>query len=345
MFGLIQITVWHWLGFIALVLVLLALDLGLFHRRAHVVKYREALMWTGIWVCLALAFALALRPLRGEKETLEFLTGYLIELSLSMDNVFVIALIFAYFRVPANQQHRVLFWGILGALVMRGSMILVGAALISVIHWVLYLLGLLILYSGIKMLFARTEVAPEKNRVIRWVRKFYPVAPHLDGQKLVTQWNGKRALTPLALVLVMIETSDLVFALDSIPAIFAVTTKPFIVFTSNVFAILGLRSLYFVLAGAIGYFRYLKYGLSLVLVFIGVKMLLDPHEGVPPLPFQVEIPISTSLLVVGGILLVSMVASAVAAQREEKKGARSVPVLSPKAEGRNPKEGRIPKSE
>lgn len=340
MLGLVQLTVWHWIGFVALVLVLLALDLGLFHRRAHVVKYREALMWTGVWLCLALAFALALRPMRGQKETLEFLTGYLIELSLSLDNVFVIALIFAYFQVPANQQHRVLFWGILGALVMRGFMILVGAALIATIHWVLYLLGLLILYSGIKMLFARTEVSPEKNRVIRWVRKLYPVSPNLDGQKLFTQWNGRRALTPLALVLVMVETSDLVFALDSIPAIFAVTTKPFIVFTSNVFAILGLRSLYFVLAGAIGYFRYLKYGLSLVLVFIGVKMLLDPHEGVPPLPFQVEIPISTSLIVVGGILVISMVASVVAGQREKKH-----PPPATQA-GTNPKpEGRIPKSE
>lgn len=338
MLGLVQITAWHWIGFIALVIALLALDLGLFHRRAHVVRYREALMWTGVWFCLALGFALALRPMRGQRESLEFLTGYLIELSLSLDNVFVIALIFSYFQVPANQQHRVLFWGILGALVMRGLMIGVGAALIATIHWVLYLLGLLILYSGIKMLFAKTEVAPEKNRVIRWVRKLYPVAPQLDGQKLFTQWNGRRALTPLALVLVMIETSDLVFALDSIPAIFAVTTKAFIVFTSNMFAILGLRSLYFVLAGAIGYFRYLKYGLSLVLVFIGVKMILDPHEGVPPLPFQIEIPISTSLIVVGSILLASMVASVVAAQREKKR------TSSPKAEVRGPKEGRNSRS-
>jgi len=339
MVGLVQLTAWHWIGFIVLVLALLALDLGLFHRRAHVVRYREALMWTGVWLCLALGFALALRPMRGQKESLEFLTGYLIELSLSLDNVFVIALIFSYFQIPANHQHRVLFWGILGALVMRGFMIGVGAALIATIHWVLYLLGLLILYSGIKMLFVKREVEPEKNRVVWWVRKLYPVTPHLDGQKLFTQWNGKRALTPLALVLVMIETSDLVFALDSIPAIFAVTTKPFIVFTSNMFAILGLRSLYFVLAGAIGYFRYLKYGLSLVLVFIGVKMILDPHEGVPPLPFQIEIPISTSLIVVGSILLASMVASVVAAQREKKRAS------SPKPEGGGPKEGRNPKRE
>src|SRR5262249_48109572 len=186
-------------------------------------------------------------------------------------------------------------------------------------HWVLYLLGLLIVYSGIKMLLAKSEVDPEKNRVIRWVRKVYPVTPHLDGQKFLTEWNGRTALTPLALVLVMVETTDLVFALDSIPAIFAVTTKPFIVFTSNVFAILGLRTLYFVLAGAIGYFRFLKVGLSVVLVFIGVKMLLDPHDREPPLWFQMDIPISISLLVVAGIILTSIIASVVAARLDNKR--------------------------
>lgn len=318
MLALVEIGWWHWLGFISCVVIFLGLDLGVFHRRAHVVRFQEALAWTLVWFCLAMLFASVLKPLRGEKESLEFLTGYLIELSLSMDNVFVIALIFAYFRIPTIQQHRVLFWGILGALLMRGTMIGVGVALITWLHWVLYLLGLLILCSGIKMLFTETEVEPEKSRLIRLVRRFYPVAPELDGQKFVTQWNGKTALTPLALVLVMVETTDLVFALDSIPAIFAVTTKPFIVFTSNVFAILGLRSLYFVLAGAIGYFRYLKYGLSIVLVFIGVKMLLDPHDRVPPLWFQVEIPISVSLLTVAAIILISMVLSVTAAHREKK---------------------------
>jgi tellurite resistance protein TerC len=189
-----------------------------------------------------------------------------------------------------------------------------------VLHWILWVLGAFLVFSGIKMLFAKTGVDPEKNRIIRLVRKFYPVSPELEGQKFVTFWNGKRALTPLALVLVMVETTDLVFAVDSIPAIFAVTTKPFIVFTSNVFAILGLRTLYFVLAGAIGYFRYLKYGLSIVLVFIGVKMLLDPHDREPPLWFQVDIPISISLIVVAGIIVVSMVLSIVVAQREERSG-------------------------
>jgi tellurite resistance protein TerC len=324
MLALIEITWWHWVGFICCVLIFLGLDLGVFHRRAHVVKFREALAWSAVWFSLAMLFAAGLHPMRGAREALEFLTGYLIELSLSMDNVFVIALIFSYFQIPSVLQHRVLFWGILGALVMRGVMIALGVALITWLHWVLYLLGIFILYTGIRMLFVETEVDPEKNRVIRWVRKVYPVTPHLEGQKFLTQWNGKRALTPLALVLLMVETSDLVFAVDSIPAIFAVTTKPFIVFTSNVFAILGLRTMYFVLAGAIGYFRYLKTGLSVALVFIGVKMLLDPHDREPPLWFQVDIPISISLLVIGGIILVSMILSVVAARKEKRTGKRPV---------------------
>ncbi len=318
MLALVEITPWHWIGFIACVLVFLALDLGLFHRQAHVVKFREALAWTAVWFSTAMLFAGALRPLRGQKEALEFVTGYLIELSLSMDNVFVIALIFAYFQIPGRYQHRVLFWGIVGALVMRGLMIGAGAALIAWFQWILYVLGAFVLFTGVKMLFVQTEVHPEKNRVVKWVRKLYPVTPHLDGQKFITTWEGRRALTPLALVLVMVETTDLIFAMDSIPAIFAVTTKPFIVFTSNVFAILGLRSLYFVLAGALEYFRYLKVGLSLVLVFIGVKMLLDPHGKHPPLWFQVEIPISVSLLVVGGIILISIAVSIVTSRRKKR---------------------------
>jgi tellurite resistance protein TerC len=318
MLALVEITPWHWVGFIACVLVFLALDLGLFHRHAHVVKFREALLWTSVWFFLAMLFALGLKPLRGNKEALEFVTGYLIELSLSMDNVFVIALLFAYFQIPDRYQHRVLFWGIVGALIMRGLMIGAGVALISWLQWILYLLGAFVLFTGIKMLFVETKVHPEKNRVVKWVRKLYPVSPHLDGQKFVTVWQGRRALTPLALVLVMVETTDLIFALDSIPAIFAVTTKPFIVFTSNVFAILGLRSLYFVLAGALDYFRYLKVGLSLVLVFIGVKMLLDPHDNDPPRWFQVDIPISVSLLVVGGIILISIVLSITTGRRNQR---------------------------
>ncbi len=317
MLAVAEITAWHWFAFITCVLVFLALDLGVFHRRAHVVRFKEALLWTGVWFGLAMLFALALKPLRGDREALEFLTGYLIELSLSMDNVFVIALIFAYFRVPPEHQHRVLYWGILGALIMRGVMIGAGVALIAWLHWVLYLFGLLLIYSGIKMALVQTNVEPEKNRVIRLARRLYPVTPELHGQKFMTHWNGRSALTPLALVLLTVETTDLIFALDSIPAIFAVTTKPFIVFTSNVFAILGLRSLYFVLAGAIAYFRYLKYGLALVLVFVGLKMLLDPHDR-PPHWFQVEIPIGVSLMAVAGIILLSIALSVAAAHREKK---------------------------
>jgi len=330
MLATVEITGWHWFGFISCVLIFLALDLGVFHRRAHVVSFKEALAWTSVWFTMAMLFGLviapAVAPNWGRQQTFEFITGYLIELSLSMDNVFVIALIFTYFCIPPQYQHRVLFWGILGALIMRGAMIGAGVALIFLLHWVLYLFGGLLIYSGIKMMLVEPEVNPEKNKVIALARKFFPITPNLDGQKFISPLNGRPALTPLALVLLMVETTDLLFALDSIPAIFAVTTKPFIVFTSNVFAILGLRSLYFVLAGAIGYFRYLKYGLSLVLVFIGVKMLLDPHHkplgpgeiAPPPKWFQMDIPISMSLLIVAGIILLSVLLSLFAAAREKK---------------------------
>lgn len=322
MIATVEITVWHWAGFIACVLVFLALDLGLFHRKAHTVKFKEALAWSAVWFSLAMLFALGLVPLRGRQEALQFVTGYMVELSLSMDNVFVIALLFAYFRIPRDYQHRVLYWGILGALIMRGLMIGVGVALISLVDWILYVFGAFLLYSGIKMLFVQTEVHPEKNRVVRWVRKVYPVTPELHGQKFVTLWEGRKALTPLALVLVMVETTDLLFAVDSVPAVFAVTRKPFIVFTSNVFAILGLRSLYFLLADAIGYFRYLKYGLPVVLVFMGVEMLLDPHDRLPPLWFQIDIPTSVSLLVVAGILLISVVLSVLVGGRQKRQRMR-----------------------
>jgi tellurite resistance protein TerC len=323
MLGVIDISAWHWLGFIACVVVFLALDLGVFHKHAHTVKFREAFIWSCVWFSLAMAFSLGIRQMRGNGEAMEFLTGYIIELALSMDNVFVIALIFSYFRVPSEHQHRVLFWGILGALVMRGVMILAGVALISRVHWLLWVCGAFLLYTGLKTLFVESEVDPEKSRVLQVVRKFYPISPHMDGQKFLTKWNGRNALTPLALVLVLVETSDLIFAVDSIPAVFSVTTKPFIVFTSNVFAILGLRSLYFVLAGAIRYFRYLKYGLSVVLILVGVKMLIAPH-AVPgqehqPLWFQVEIPVWISLLAIAGIIVGSMLLSVVSTRRENGK--------------------------
>ena len=327
MLAVMPITPWHWVAFIVCVIVFLALDLGLFHRHAHTVKFREAIIWSAIWFSVAMLFALGLKHFRGQKEALEFTTGYLIELSLSMDNVFVIALIFAFFRIPSEYQHRVLYWGILGALVMRGAMIGVGVALISMVDWILYVFGAFLLYSGIKLLFVEPHVEPEKSRVVRLARKLYPITPALDGQKFVTTWQGKRALTPLALVLLMVETTDLLFAVDSVPAVFAVTRKPFIVFTSNVFAILGLRSLYFLLAGAMGYFRYLKYGLPLVLVFMGVEMLLDSHDRVPHRWYQVDIPTSVSLLVVAGILFLSIVLSITAAQRDKRRGK-----ANPKAE-------------
>ncbi len=333
----IEITPIHWVGFIVVVLLLLSLDLGVFHRRAHVVRFQEALVWTAIWFTLAMVFTFTfVQPNMGEKKAILFITGYITELSLSMDNVFVIALIFSYFRIPGELQHRVLFWGILGALIMRGLMILAGVGLIERFHWILYFFGVFLLYTGVKMIFTEEEgVHPEKNPVIRLARRIYPVTTTFDGQRFFTRFNGRRALTPLAIVLLMVETTDLVFAVDSIPAIFGLTTDSFIVFTSNIFAILGLRSLYFVLAGAIGYFRYLKIGLSVVLVFIGVKMLLDPHvpeAGVAPpkkLWFQVEIDPSISLAVVVSIILTSIVFSLIVARRE---AARSPSDQSPEAD-------------
>ena len=318
MLALIQITPLHWAGFIACILFFLALDLGVLNRTAHVVKFKEALTWSIVWCVLAMLFAAALVPLRGKEEAVEFVTGYIIELSLSMDNVFVIALIFTFFRVEQKFQHRVLFWGILGALVMRGAMILAGAALIQRFQWTLYFFGAFLLFTGVKMLFTDDEgVEPEKNPVIKLARRWFPVAEGNHAEKFLIRLNGRRMITTLFLVLLMVETTDLIFALDSIPAIFAVTTKPFIVFTSNVFAILGLRSLYFVLAGAIDYFRYLKIGLSVVLIFIGAKMLLTPH-GESHQWFQVEIPTAVSLLVIAGILTTAILASAIAAKREKR---------------------------
>jgi tellurite resistance protein TerC len=322
--GQIEITLWHWVVFILCVLFFLALDLGVFHRRAHTVKFKEALGWTAVWVTTSFAFGLFLAPEVVEgwtrRETVEFITGYIIELSLSMDNVFVIALIFTYFRVPSQYQHRVLFWGILGALIMRGVMIAAGAALVQRFQWTLYLFGAFLVITGMRMLFVSDDgVRPEKNPFLRLARKCIPVTPDFEGQNFTSRMNGNFALTPLALVLLVVETTDLVFAVDSIPAIFAVTTKPFIIFTSNVFAILGLRSLYFVLAGMIDYFRYLKVGLSLVLAFIGVKMLLAPH-GEHEYPFQVKIDTNVSLLVVASIILTSIVFSVVVTQREKHPG-------------------------
>ena len=298
----ITITPLHWAGFIVCVLLFLALDLGVFHRRAHVVRFKEALMWTAIWFAIAMLFAGALVRWKDQDHAVEFVTGYLIELSLSMDNVFVIALLFTYFKVPSEHQHRVLFWGIMGALLMRGFMIGAGAALVVRFQWVLYVFGAFLIFSGIKMFFANEGgVEPENNLVLKLARKLFPVSEQFKGPKFFTTLNGRRALTPLALVLLMVETTDLVFALDSIPAIFGVTQKAFIVFTSNVFAILGLRSLYFVLANAIDNFRFLKYGLAVVLVFIGAKMLAEKWD--------VHISTMLALSIVASIILFSILLS------------------------------------
>jgi tellurite resistance protein TerC len=318
MLGFIEITPWHWAGFIACILIFLVLDLGVFHRGSHVVKFKEALAWSALWFTLAMLFGVVLAYQRSHEEAVQFVTGYLIELSLSLDNILVIALIFSAFRVPPQYQHRVLFWGILGALVMRGIMIAAGAALIREFSWVLYVFGVFLIFTGIKMLFAGEQtVEPGKNPVLRFARKLFPVTPQFEGEKFFTRINKRFALTPLALVLLLVETTDLIFAVDSVPAVFSITKNAFIVFTSNVFAILGLRSLYFLLAGALGLFRYLKAGLSVVLVFVGAKMLLDPHEKASQW-FQVAIPTNISLLVVAAILAIAIGFSLAAAQREKK---------------------------
>ncbi len=314
----VAITPWHWIGFIVCVLVFIALDLGLFRKGAHVVSFREALAWSALWFALAMLFGGLMAYWRGHEEATEFVTGYLIELSLSLDNILVIALIFAAFRVPAEFQHRVLAWGILGALAMRGVMIAIGAELIENFAWLLYVFGAFLIFTGVKMFFEKKgEAHPENNPVLRLVKKFFPVTADFEGQNFFTRLNGKFALTPLALVLVLVETTDLIFAVDSVPAVFSVTRKAFIVFTSNVFAILGLRSLYFLLAGAIGMFRYLKAGLSVVLVFVGAKMLLDPHDREPKW-FQFEISTVISLLVIAVILSTSITLSVAVVRREKK---------------------------
>ena len=316
--GLIQITPWHWAAFILCVLIFLALDLGVFHRKEHVVKFKEALAWSALWFTLAMLFAVAVAHQRGHEEATQFTAGYLIELSLSLDNILVIALIFSAFRVPPQYQHRVLFWGILGALVMRGAMIAAGVALIREFSWVLYVFGVFLVFTGIKMLFVGAQtVEPENHPVLRLVRKFFPVTQNFEGQKFFTRLNNRFALTPLALVLVLVETTDLIFAVDSVPAVFSITKNAFIVFTSNIFAILGLRSMYFLLAGALGYFRYLKFGLSVVLVFVGAKMLLDPHDHEPKW-FQIQIPTNISLMIVGAVVLIAIVLSTMVAEREKR---------------------------
>jgi tellurite resistance protein TerC len=295
-------STWLWLGFSIFIVTMLSLDLGLFNRKAHTIKYREAWIWSGVWVTLALIFAGLVFYYQGSRRGLEFLTGYLIELSLSVDNLFVFLLIFSYFKVPARLQHRVLFWGVMGALVMRLTMIFVGAALIERFHWIIYIFGGFLVYTGIKMFgHEDTDMQPDQNVAVRAVTRFLPISHHYEEQKFFTRVNGKLTGTLLLLVLIVVEVTDLVFAVDSIPAIFAITTNTFIVYTSNVFAILGLRSMYFLLAGVVEKFRYLRTGLAIVLTFIGVKMLV--------VAVGLNIPIWFSLVFVAVVLLGSVVAS------------------------------------
>lgn len=320
-----------WIGFVLLILVFLALDLGVFNRKPHVISAREALGWTVLWVVAALAFDAGLwslydhhilgigesvgHSLSGREAALEFLAAYLVEKSLSLDNIFVIALVFNYFRVPSEFQHRVLFWGILGALVLRGVMISGGLVLIDLFSWTEYLFGALLLYTAYKMLGdEQEEVEPEKNAAVRLVRRWLPITPHLHGQRFFIREGstGKLMATPLCLTLVLVETTDVLFAVDSIPAVFTVTRDPFLAFTSNVFAILGLRSLYFALAAILEHFRDLKTSLVVLLAFIGVKMLLSHHYPIPT---------TVSLAVIAGVLLVGVLSSLVGSHQEalEKK--------------------------
>lgn len=316
-------SVWLWIGFASFILAMLALDLGVFHRKAHAVSFKEGLGWTAIWVTLALLFGAGVWHFAGSEKALEFFTGYLIEKSLSLDNVFVFALIFSYFAVPRAWQHKVLFWGILGALVMRLALIAGGAALISRFNWLLYLFGVFLIFTGIKMAFGRIEqIQPERNPVVRWFRRCVPLTRNYYGDRFVVRESERWLATPLVVVLVCVEVTDLMFATDSIPAIFAVTLDPFILYTSNVFAILGLRSLYLVLAGAMNLFRHIQLGLGVVLAFIGVKMLLA-HTAwkIDTLP---------ALLVVAVVLAVSVIVSLIHnARQRSRHGQSQKPCRSP----------------
>jgi tellurite resistance protein TerC len=298
-----------WAGFVAFVLAVLALDLGVFHRNAHQVSVREAAIWSAVWITLSLAFSGLVVHWFGPDRGLEFLTGYLIEKALSVDNIFVFYAIFAYFAVPAIYQHRVLFWGVLGALVLRAIFILAGAALIQRFHWFLYVFGVILIVTAVKLFFLAEEgMHPERNPVYRWLRRLIPAVSDYRGGRFMVVENGKRLATPLLIVLLLIEWTDLVFAVDSIPAIFAVTDDPFIVFTSNIFAILGLRSLFFLLAGVLGKFHLLKPALAAVLAFVGSKMLIAGW---------VKVPIVVSLGVVAGLIALGVIGSLLFPRREE----------------------------
>jgi TerC family integral membrane protein len=305
-------SVLAWGGFCAFILIMLAIDLGLFNRKAHDVTYKEASIWSAIWVTLAMIFAGLIFWRLGKTKGVEFLFGYLIELSLSVDNLFVFLLIFSYFKVPTKYQHRVLFWGVVGALVMRISMIVVGTELIDRFHWVIYIFGAFLVYTGVKMFRQEeTELEPEDNPVVRLVTRFVPITRHYEHSHFFTRLNGRRVGTLLLLVLITVEITDLIFALDSIPAIFGVTTDRFIIYTSNVFAILGLRTFYFLLAGMVEKFHYLKIGIGIVLSLIGVKMLASAFWNIPT-----ELALAAVALVLASSVVASLVWS--------KQGAREI---------------------
>jgi tellurite resistance protein TerC len=297
-----------WVGFNIFVLLLLALDLGVFHRGARVIKLKESLVWSAVWVIVALLFNAVIYFWRGTGVALQFLTGYLIERSLSVDNLFVFLLIFNYFRVPARYQYKVLFWGILGALIMRAIFIAAGVTLINMFHWMIYVFGAFLVIIAVKIAFEKEkEIHPENNPVLRLFRKFMPVSENYANDKFFIRKTGKTFATPMFIVLLVIETTDVIFAVDSIPAILAITTDPFIVYTSNVFAILGLRALYFALAGVMELFHYLNIGLAVILAFVGVKMLISNFY---------EIPVSIALGVVVLTLAVSIIASLMFPQQQ-----------------------------
>ncbi|PRY52615.1 tellurite resistance protein TerC [Arcticibacter pallidicorallinus] len=304
-----EVTSTFWIGFNLFVLLMLALDLGVFNRKAHVVSVKEALTWSGVWICLSLVFNGLIYHWFGEAKAIEFFTGYVIEKSLSVDNIFVFVLVFKYFQIPSIYQHKILFWGILGALVMRVIFIFAGVALIEKFHWTIYLFGLFLIYTGYKMFTEQDkQIEPEKNPVIKFFRRVMPVTHELRGDKFFVAENGRRHATPLFLVLILIETTDLIFAVDSIPAILAVTQDRFIVYTSNVFAILGLRSLYFALAHVIHRFVYLSTGLAVILVFVGLKMVLVD---------VIKIPTHISLIVIALIITASIVFSLMKTKNEK----------------------------
>lgn len=307
-----------WGGFNLFIVLMLALDLGVIHRKAHVIEFREAMRWSAFWISLALAFGVGVYVWRGPETGLQYFTGYLIEESLSVDNLFVMLMIFTYFRVPALYQHRVLFWGILGALVMRATFIITGVALIEKFHWTIYLFGAILIFTGIKMALEKDkEIHPEHNPVLKLFRRLVPVTKDYVAGKFFVHQDGRRWATPLMVVLVLIETTDLIFAVDSVPAVLAVSRDPFIVYTSNVFAILGLRSLYFALAGMMNRFQYLHYGLAVILTFVGAKMLLSR---------KIHLPIQLALGVVLGTLALSIIISLIASAKQ-KPAEEPVPVM------------------